>query len=497
MQSPNKANGSSQKSQQLKSFQERIFECFGYTTAHGYGRVADATDSSLRRCFWLLACAAAFGIFVYQLQDLTSQYLSRPLKTRAWIAHEQNLPFPQVTVCNLNKIRRSKIPEDVLKDYPQILGPISNATNNSSKLHGHKLKTKVHQRLAEYPDDILQAAGHQLQDMILNCEYNNIDCLNEMRDLWTQLTHPKFGNCYTFNGGRDPNNKQITVLMSSLPGHEEGLKLEVNIEQYEYVSELSDEAGVRVFIGDQYLMPFPYELGISAPSGYSTGIMLRKIVIGRLDPFKNHSCEPKSILDDGNIFSRYNVIYSDMACKISCLANTMHEMCGCVYYKLKYTKTQNVCDKSHHATEQCIDDVFKKYSEGICTKDCRQKCREDTFKMTVSAADWPSEYYKDILKEKIGKRGLGNRTGDFHVNFLKLKVYYGALNYEVIDEELAYPFSNFVSDIGGVMGMWIGISALTCVEVLELSASLCYAFWRKFKGKRNSINVVQPRDCPA
>ena len=56
-----------------------------------------------------------------------------------------------------------------------------------------------------------------------------------------------------------------------------GLKLELNIEQYEYLSELTNEAGVRVFIGHQDLMPFPYELGISAPPGDSTEIMLRKV----------------------------------------------------------------------------------------------------------------------------------------------------------------------------------------------------------------------------
>ena len=57
-----------------------------------------------------------------------------------------------------------------------------------------------------------------------------------------------------------------------------GLKLELNIEQYEYPSEgLTDEADVRVFIGNQHLMPFPYELGISAPPGDSTEIMLRKV----------------------------------------------------------------------------------------------------------------------------------------------------------------------------------------------------------------------------
>ena len=61
-----------------------------------------------------------------------------------------------------------------------------------------------------------------------------------------------------------------------------GLQLELNAEQYEYVSELTDETGIRVFIGTQNVMPFPYELGISVAPGYSTGVMLRKVNVTSL-----------------------------------------------------------------------------------------------------------------------------------------------------------------------------------------------------------------------
>ena len=56
-----------------------------------------------------------------------------------------------------------------------------------------------------------------------------------------------------------------------------GLTLEINIEQLDYVSVLSQEAGVRVFIGGQREMPFPYEQGISVSPGFSTAIELRKV----------------------------------------------------------------------------------------------------------------------------------------------------------------------------------------------------------------------------
>ena len=47
------------------------------------------------------------------------------------------------------------------------------------------------------------------------------------------------------------------------------------------------------------------------------------------------------------------------------------------------------------------------------------------------------------------------------------------------------------------MGMWIGISALTCVEALELIISLCYTVLRKIKGKSVTVVQVQPMDSPA
>ena len=47
------------------------------------------------------------------------------------------------------------------------------------------------------------------------------------------------------------------------------------------------------------------------------------------------------------------------------------------------------------------------------------------------------------------------------------------------------------------MGMWIGISALTCVEALELMASLCSVILRKVKQKRTDVIEVQPNDNSA
>ena len=43
-----------------------------------------------------------------------------------------------------------------------------------------------------------------------------------------------------------------------------------------------------------------------------------QVVVGRLDPFENGSCETKDYLQDDNIFGGFNVSYSDMVRYMKC-----------------------------------------------------------------------------------------------------------------------------------------------------------------------------------
>lgn len=53
--------------------------------------------------------------------------------------------------------------------------------------------------------------------------------------------------------------------------------------------------------------------------------------------------------------------------------------------------------------------------------------------------------------------------------------------------------NSFWSDIGGLMGMWIGISVLTVVEVLELTANIIVTIVKTLKKKKSHIREVKPQ----
>jgi len=69
-------------------------------------------------------------------------------------------------------------------------------------------------------------------------------------------------------------------------------------------------------------------------------------------------------------------------------------------------------------------------------------------------------------------------------------IFFEELNYEVISEEASYELVNFVSDLGGSLGLWIGMSVLSFAEIFELLLLICLTLGRKLKRGSNTNSSV-------
>lgn len=57
----------------------------------------------------------------------------------------------------------------------------------------------------------------------------------------------------------------------------QGLTLELNTEQHEYLGQLTQDAGIRVVVSKQGEMSSPLEKGFSISPGYSTSVGIRQV----------------------------------------------------------------------------------------------------------------------------------------------------------------------------------------------------------------------------
>ncbi|TMS36272.1 hypothetical protein L596_003474 [Steinernema carpocapsae] len=73
-------------------------------------------------------------------------------------------------------------------------------------------------------------------------------------------------------------------------------------------------------------------------------------------------------------------------------------------------------------------------------------------------------------------------------NGAMVEVFYEQLNFEMLTESEAYGFVNLLADFGGQLGLWCGISFLTCCEFLFLFVETTYMSaehnWLLYKKKK-------------
>ena len=69
------------------------------------------------------------------------------------------------------------------------------------------------------------------------------------------------------------------MLFTTLSGTDFGLKLTLNVEQYEYMPGPHDAAGIKILMHDQREFPQVAELGLAVPTGTHTyvGIQLLRV----------------------------------------------------------------------------------------------------------------------------------------------------------------------------------------------------------------------------
>ncbi|ESO09380.1 hypothetical protein HELRODRAFT_168361 [Helobdella robusta] len=246
-----------------------------------------------------------------------------------------------------------------------------------------------------------------------------------------------------------------------------GLSVMFNVEQENYIGEISQSAGLRVVVHDPKRMPFPEDEGILVPPNALTHIGVTMIKTKKMNGVYG-SCYEAS--DDNPIRTYYqrvfNYSYCEKGCYYTCLSKEIVKQCKCnditlnVFHEFDMIKP---CSVKSLQDIRCVNKVWQMYVNGSLA--CDPACPMKRFK----------------------KSFLNNTQ-----NYGKLEVYLRDFSYKVVAESPNYEFQQFISDIGGILGLYIGFSLLTIVEYLEFLLDLlkiiCLSCVRYFHKKNyNSI----------
>ncbi|XP_030835718.1 uncharacterized protein LOC100891818 isoform X2 [Strongylocentrotus purpuratus] len=307
----------------------------------------------------------------------------------------------------------------------------------------------------------LEELGHQPEDFILQCTFDKRNC--NYTD-FKMFQNKVYGNCFTFNHGRDNQS----IIETSKSGSTYGLHLTLFIEQPEYVGIFSQESGVRVAIHDPNVIPLPEDDGITSPTGTATSIGIRQNLILRQGG-KYGNCT-----EDG-VETPYQPVefsYSTLGCKRQCLLDEMYDRCGCVDDIIEDLDLAK-CSYFNSTQQRCRQLIQSLNDEGKLDCYCPNACTEMNYLTSTSTSLWPSERYEEHLYTRIAaKNDIAARilqsVEATRKNLARIRIYFEELNFQSVEEIPAYTFGSFLGGVGGLLGLYIGFSVVTISEIILL-----------------------------
>ncbi|XP_038642429.1 acid-sensing ion channel 1B isoform X1 [Scyliorhinus canicula] len=442
----------------------------GSSNLHGMSHIFVESGCGFRQVLWGCAFLSSLAIFLYQVMDRVMYYLEYHHITALDEMDSPFLLFPAVTLCNFNRFRRSKITyadlafAGILMGYTEGMDPgfqlAPSARNDGSSFSMYELFNRT---------------GHQLKDMLKECRYRMDECGPEN----FSVVFTRYGKCYTFNSGQTKDQPILTTLKG---GTGNGLELMLDIQQDEYLpvwgetEETSLEAGIKVQIHGQNEPPFIDQLGFGVPPGFQTFVSCQEQRLIYLPPPWG---DCKSTPMDSDFFDTYSIT----ACRIDCETRYLVENCNCRMVHMPGDAPYCTPEQYKECADPALEFLVEKDST-YCT--CETPCNMTRYGKELSMVKIPSKASAKYLAKKY------NKSEDYiGENILVLDIFFEALNYETIEQKKAYEVAGLLGDIGGQMGLFIGASLLTILELFDymyevLKHKLCGILKYGKQQKRNN-----------
>ncbi|XP_038149113.1 acid-sensing ion channel 1B isoform X1 [Cyprinodon tularosa] len=444
---------------------------FGGCSLHGANHIfVEEKKFGVRQGLWAAVFTVALSAFLYQVADRVIYYRQYDHITMLDERVANNMTFPAITICNYNFIRKSQM------SYSDLIfmGPLLGFEEGMAP--GFPLAPEPDRPLGSRfsLDEFFNRTRHRIEDMLLECTFRGLECGTEnFREIFT-----RYGKCYTFNSGQD--GRPLLVTMKGGTGN--GLELMLDIQQDEYLpvwgetDETSFEAGIKVQIHTQDEPPFIDQLGFGVAPGFQTFVSCQEQRLTYLPPPWG---DCKSSAMDSDFFSTYSIT----ACRIDCETRYLVENCNCRMVHMPGDAPYCTPEQYKECADPALDFLVERDND-YCV--CETPCNLTRYGKELSFVKIPSKASAKYLAKKF------NKTEQYIAdNILVLDIYFEALNYETIEQKKAYELAGLLGDIGGQMGLFIGASILTVLELFDylyevIKYKLCRCMKKKHKGRSNN-----------
>ncbi len=421
------------------------------------------------RLLWLLFFLISLILFLIQSIQQIQEFQTYKVNRQINIASPQiPLLFPILTIFNINFLSTeygAQFAQQIISTYLNNSNKSNSTINELSK--SVFLQKSIIQANAKVQNESIQRKfglfGSPASKSIITCLFDGSPCNLQTDFDW--YFDSKYGNCFKFNSNQNKRVRQT--------GSKNGLYIELYIGDDDELVSFTRNRGIHLFISNNTFIE-PSTDGIDLPPGMSSDISITYSITRRLqDPFSN--C--KSLNS-----------YSQTDCNQNCYQENIIKNCSCydTRFNNKFLTNQRPCIEidDFFCSNKFLKEFGNSTAKNKCDLNCPDECRTVKFEQRLSFSDFPSESYSNYLINS-NKNTLWSSS---HMNYTKLKksstafdLYFDEFIFTSINEVPALSLNDLISNVGGYLALYIGISLVSLCQFLEIFIKLILIFLNKKK----------------
>ncbi|XP_076468401.1 acid-sensing ion channel 1-like [Babylonia areolata] len=418
-------------------------------TIHGVPHVADKEIAVWNRLLWLLGVCSSLGVFLAMFYWLQEDYYQYPYKTMVSSAPTYRLPFPAVSICNINTMDVSRVAyAESLRDIMSwtAFGPFNMHLDEAEDQHWQVLNMSA--------QTILEQTDPGVNETIRACFYDGgIRNCDELFD----VTYWSLTRCLTLDVSKIKPASGTT-----------NLRVVVNVNEAGYVVQEDKSVGVKLFVHPVNDAPNFNAHTCAASPGFSTHVALKYQQMRMLGyPYKSYgdrycvkTIDTKGLPVTG---SKYHL----MPCLKHRAVMMAHQNCSC---RTPFQTDPDRPDCTLYQMLTCVIpilDVLTKENlyNASASLGCPLPCDIEQYPASITFSYFPSSLAEHTL---IAKNLIENGT-NIRGNYLELNIYYSELILHKMEYVAEYSAMSIMGSIGGNLGFFLGASVVSVAEILELA----------------------------
>ena len=393
------------------------------------------TDKKAFKVVWTILILISFGFGVYNVFEASNDYYSFDVITNIERVSPENVTFPAISVCTYSKYKRDRYENGSFIKTDDFF------INNDSPL-----------RLRNFINSYKYSENNILSNITNKVDFFKFPEYKKSITNWFgKIVGESYYECFRFNGATDKNVELITTNTSANLFTLNFIHSYIeNISDNEYSKYSLSDFYFKVFIANNYLNSFEKV----QPLEFERNFALNSIKI-EISSMESKLSEPYS---DCKAASD-NKPYIQMNCIETCIYKSIEENHNCTFKSLFAIKGLKLCyfKSIIGVLELLLEPPFNSLKDKYY-EDCKRKCPIGCNSIQYSYTNFNS------LKSTSNLTQFEFSIPDF-----------STLNITQIPKMNSF---SFICNIGGALGLFMGISFLNIVEILEFLIDISYVFYR-------------------